>query len=66
MILRIKEKRTEAGLSQAQVARAMEVNQSVVYRWETGEGNPSIDKLPRLAALFKCTIDDLYAADAAS
>ena len=69
MRLYIKERRQAAGVFQAQLARAMGVNQSVVFRWEHGEHNPAADKLPKLAEIFHCTVNELYtppAADAAS
>lgn len=58
--LRFRERREAAGLSKADVARAMQVDCAAVLRWESGESMPRADKLPRLADLFGCSIDDLY------
>lgn len=66
MAMLIKKRRQAAGLSKAQVARLMQVNQSQVSRWETGEHTPTADRLPQLAAMFHCTIDDLFAKDTAA
>lgn len=42
--------RTEAGLTQTQLAEAMGTSQSAVAAWENGARNPGIDALDRLAA----------------
>ncbi len=41
--------RTEAGLTQAQLARKMKTTQSVIARWESGRIHPSTKTLARLA-----------------
>lgn len=56
----IKELRIAAGLSQADVVRAMNVDSAAVCRWESGQAMPRADKLPALADLLGCTIDALY------
>ena len=56
----IREMREAAGLSQADVMRAMNVDSAAVCRWESGQSLPRADKLPLLADLFGCTIDALY------
>lgn len=58
--MRIKELRIAAGLSQADVVRAMKVDSAAVSRWEAGQAMPRADKLPALADLFHCSIDELY------
>lgn len=52
--------RKRAGLNQADVAAALNVQQSTVAMWENGENKPRADKLPEIARLFNCKIDDLY------
>ncbi|TPG28105.1 helix-turn-helix domain-containing protein [Mycolicibacterium hodleri] len=42
--------RTEAGLTQTQLAAAMSTSQSAVAAWENGARTPGIDALERLAA----------------
>lgn len=59
----IKELRIAAGLSQADVVRAMNVDSAAVCRWESGQAMPRADKLPALADLLGCTIDALYGRD---
>lgn len=51
--------REQAGLTQEQTAEYMGVNQSTVSQWESGDMNPRADRLPLLAQLYACTIDDL-------
>ena len=56
----LKELRKRAGLNQADVAAALDIQQSTVAMWESGENKPRADKLPEIAKLYNCTIDDLY------
>ncbi|MUU10886.1 MAG: XRE family transcriptional regulator [Oscillibacter sp.] len=58
--MKLRECREAAGLSKADVARIMQVDQSAVARWEAGAALPRASKLPKLADLFGCTIDALY------
>lgn len=51
--------REKAGLSVKQVMDALHVSDAAVYFWETGANAPSIKKLPALAKLYGCTVDDL-------
>ena len=41
--------RLQAGLTQRDLAKAMQTSQSVVTRWETGKRIPSVTTLDRLA-----------------
>lgn len=56
----LKELRKQAGLSQADVAYALDVLQSTVSMWETGDNMPRAAMLPKLAELYHCSINDLY------
>lgn len=51
--------RERAGLSQPDVARILGVDQSAVSHWETGRTKPRVGTLMRLAALYRCTVDEL-------
>lgn len=44
------------------VAKEMGVQRSTVAMWEAGESVPRADKLPKLAALYKTTVDELMTA----
>ena len=61
----IKLYREKLGMSQEQLAGMMGVRQSTVAMWETQKNFPRSDKLPLLAAVLSCTVDELFAADPA-
>ena len=46
---RLRELRVAAGLSQAEVAKRLDVKQSTVSLWESGERAPSLNQLPAIA-----------------
>ena len=50
--LRIKEIRIKSGMSQLELANKLNVNQTAISQ--------SCEKLPILARLLNCTIDELY------
>ena len=54
--------RRRAQLTQEQSAELLEVSQPTISSWETGEAMPTAAKLPRIAEVYRCTIDDLYMA----
>lgn len=60
-MMRIKELRIKAELSQALLAEKMNVTQSTVSLWESGYAFPASDKLPKLAEVLGCGIADLFA-----
>lgn len=49
-----------AGLSCLDIAKKLRVSQQAVYKWETGAAMPSAAKLPLLASVLGCTIDELF------
>lgn len=51
--------RKKAGMSQLDLADALGVSRQAVSKWETGESNPDVTKLPQMAALFGVTTDYL-------
>ena len=57
---KIKKKREEAGLRQEDVAEKLGLDQSAISMWETGACKPRTSLLPKIAALYGCTIDDLF------
>lgn len=50
----------QAGLTQTAISEALKIDRSTVAKWESGEANPRADKLPALAELLGCSIDDLF------
>lgn len=63
MIMRIKDARTQAGLSQKDVALRMGVAQTCVSQWETETYLPRTRQLPQLANVLGCGIDALFRRD---
>lgn len=51
--------RKEAGLTQMQVAKALGVSDAAVCQWEKGETMPNGKRLPEIAKLYGCTVDEL-------
>ena len=49
--------RKRAGMSQIDLADALGVSRQSVSKWETGEANPDITKLPQLANVLGVTAD---------
>lgn len=57
---RLQQLRENKGISQAELAKKANVTQQAVAKWESGESFPRADKLPALARILDCTIDDLF------
>ena len=51
--------RTGRGMSQEELAAALEVSRQSVSKWETSASVPELDKLIKLSALFGVTLDEL-------
>lgn len=51
--------RIKSGLSAYEVAKILGVSATAVYLWESGECFPRRKRLVQVAALYKCTVDDL-------
>lgn len=56
----LRERRIKRGLSQNDVAQKLQVKRSTVSMWETDRSFPRADKLPQLARLLGCSIDELF------
>lgn len=63
--MNIRELRESAGLTQGELAAELGVKRSAVSMWEIGKSRPRTEDLPKLAETLHCSIDDLYASDAA-
>ena len=59
----LKRLRTEAGLTQADLAKRLKVSKSVVSYYELQERTPSPEVLIRLAQIFHVTTDYLLGVD---
>ena len=57
----IRELRKKAGLTQVELAQLLGFKStSVISMWESGDRSPRTDKLPELARILHCSIDDLF------
>ncbi len=56
---RLKELRTEVGLSQVALGEKLEISHSTIAFWEKGMKCPKLDSLVKLADFFKVTLDYL-------
>lgn len=52
--------RRSKGMTQQELADLLKTTRSTVAMWESGESFPRADKLPQLARILGCTIDDLF------
>lgn len=59
-MLVIREKRIQKGMTQAELAKAVNVNQTAVSQWERNLTFPTLDKARLLAQTFQCSIDELF------
>ena len=57
---KIKEFRLAFGMTQENVAEHLGVSSQTVSKWERGLLSPDISLLPKIALLFKCSIDSLF------
>lgn len=60
----IKELRTQAGLTQAELGEKIAYSDKTVSKWENGSSVPDITALCALAEVFNVAIDDLVKEDA--
>ena len=51
--------RKKSGYTQSDVSHRIGVDQSAVAKWEAGIAYPKAEKLPTLAKLYGCTIEQL-------
>ena len=57
--MRLKEIRKSKGLSQLKLAMDLNTNQNTISRYETGEREPSINELIKIADYFNISVDYL-------
>ena len=60
---KLKTLRTQAGLTQEELADRLYVTRAAVSKWELDKGYPGIDSLKRIAEQFGCTIDELLSEE---
>lgn len=57
--MRLKELRKRKGLSQLRLATELNTTQNTISRYETGEREPGIDELIKIADYFNVSVDYL-------
>ena len=55
--------RERSGLTQCDIARELEIDQSTVSLWEVGKTRPRAKILPKLARLLDCSIEELLTSN---
>lgn len=56
---KIKELRKKKGLTQEELANALNVSRQAITKWESGDGSPDIDNLKNIALYFHVSVDYL-------
>jgi putative transcriptional regulator len=56
----VRERRSAAGWTQAELAAALGVSRQTVNAIETGKYDPSLPLAFKLAGLFRCRIEELF------
>ena len=60
-VMRLRDARISAGLTQNEVSERLGVSQGVISSWETEGFLPRTRQLPLLASVLGCSINDLFA-----
>ena len=58
--MRLKEIREKQFLTQAELGKLIGVEQNTISQWEQDVRMPRADKLPLIAKVLNCTVDDLF------
>lgn len=62
-MIKIKELRQKAGITQVELSKRLNVCQSAIAMWESGVNAPRADKLPEIAKILKCDVADLFESE---
>ncbi len=65
-MLKIKELRLKAHITQKDFSQKLKVSQTAVSLWESGATNPRSDDIPAIAEALGCTIGELYGEEPAN
>lgn len=55
--------RKKAGFTQEDVAKELNISGAAVCQWEKGKNLPDARKLPQIAKLYGCSVDELLAEE---
>jgi transcriptional regulator with XRE-family HTH domain len=61
--LQLRRLRTNAGLTQAQLAQKLSLSGQAISTWELGSREPSLDDLVKIADILDCSLDYLIGRD---
>lgn len=61
--MKIKEFRLSKKMTQEELADAVQVGRTAVTMWENGAANPPASKIPLIASVLGCKIEDLFDGD---
>ena len=64
MMTGIEARRKALNMTQRELANALAVSQANISQWESGVASPRADKLPEIAKVLQCQIEDLYGVGA--
>lgn len=64
--MKLKQFREAAKMTQGEVAARLHITRSTVAHWERGRNGPSKRILPRVAELYRCSVEDLLDSNADS
>ena len=56
---RLKELRLQRGFTQEQAGQILGVSVQVVSKWERGLTQPDVQMMPRIAVLYRISLDEL-------
>lgn len=59
MRITMKAARINRGLTQADVAKALNVTKKTVGSWESGKTKPRLDKIEPICTLYECSYDEI-------
>ena len=59
-MLAIRKFRKERNMTQVELSEKLGVTASAVTMWETGNREPSISMVKKIADIFGCKVDDLF------
>jgi transcriptional regulator with XRE-family HTH domain len=59
----LRKARTDAGMSQEQLAETMAVSRQTVSNWENSRSYPDIERVMRMAELYHLSLDEMLRGD---
>lgn len=59
MAIHLRAARVNAGLTQADVAKALQISKNTIANYEAYKSKPDIETAQKLAALYGMTVDDI-------